>query len=80
MSVVGGNGWKFGQGFSNRDLAMVLRLMRNSSRDFGDLADFRRLSREFETTPAIAEDPRSPSKDSKCDCQFYQSRKAEPVA
>lgn len=26
MSVVGGNGWKYGQGFSNRDLAMdVLR-------------------------------------------------------
>jgi hypothetical protein len=57
MSVVGGNGWKYGQGFSNRDLAMVvLRLMRNSSRDFGDVADFRRLSREFETIPAIAED------------------------
>jgi hypothetical protein len=57
MSVVGGNGWKYGHGFSNRDLAMVvLRLMRNSSRDFGDVTDFRRLSREFETIPAIAED------------------------
>jgi hypothetical protein len=45
------------RGFSNRDLAMVVRrLMRNSSRDFGDVADFRRLSREFETIPAIAED------------------------
>jgi len=45
MSVVGGNGWKYGQGFSNRDWAMVeLRLMRNSSRNFGDVADFRRLS------------------------------------
>jgi hypothetical protein len=31
MSVVGGNGWKYGQGFSNHDLAMlVLRLMRNA--------------------------------------------------
>ena len=57
MPVVGGNGSKYGQGFSNRDLAMVvLRLMRNSSRAFGDVADFRRLSREFETTPAIPED------------------------
>jgi hypothetical protein len=57
MSVVAGNGWKYGQGFSNHDLAMVvLRLMRNSSRDFGDVADFRGLSREFETIPAIAED------------------------
>ena len=38
------------EGFSNRDLAMVvLRLMRKSSRDFGDVADFRRLSRVFET-------------------------------
>jgi hypothetical protein len=56
MPVVDGDGWKYGQGFSNRDLAMVvLSLMRNSSRDFGDLADFRRLSREFETIPAIAE-------------------------
>jgi hypothetical protein len=48
MSVVDGNGWKYGQGFSNRDLPLVVRrLMRNSSRDFGDVADFRRLSREF---------------------------------
>ena len=32
------------EGFSNRDLAMaVQRLMRNSSCDFGDAADFRRL-------------------------------------
>jgi len=57
MSVVGGNGSKYGQGFSNCDLAMVvLRLMPKSSRDFSDVADFRRLSGEFETTPAIAED------------------------
>jgi hypothetical protein len=36
MSVVDENGWKCGRGFSNRDLAMVVRrLMRNSSRDFG---------------------------------------------
>jgi hypothetical protein len=34
---------------------VVLWLMRNSSRDFGDVADFRRLAREFETIPAIAE-------------------------
>jgi len=32
------------------------RLMRDSKRDFGDVADSRRLSREFETIPAIAED------------------------
>ena len=57
MSVVDESGWKCGRGFSNRDLAMVVRrLMRNSSRDVGDVADFRRLSREFETIPAIAED------------------------
>ena len=48
---------EYGQGFKNRDLVIVeRRLMRNSSRDFGDVADFRRLAREFETIPATAED------------------------
>jgi len=56
MSVVDGNGRKYRQEFKNRDLVIVARrLMRNSSRDFGDVADFRRLSREFETIPATAE-------------------------
>jgi hypothetical protein len=57
MPVVDGDGWKYGQGFSNRDLAMVVRrLMRNSSRDFSDVADFSSALTRIETIPALADD------------------------
>jgi hypothetical protein len=75
----------FKKPISTRFSALVnafLLFMRNSSRGFGDVADgdFVRILRELETVPAITEDAGLPSKDSNCDCQLYELRKAEPVA